>query len=120
MGSEYRAEKDILANELFDGRLEKFGVREHGQARENYRCLTDGESCLGVRINDAGCVTGFERAWNGVWGNLERIHKHCPRSSLRGVRGNIRQHHRLLDRRSVRVSATASLRRLHRTDRNKN
>jgi hypothetical protein len=26
-----------------------------------------------VRINDAGCVTGFERAWNGVWGNLERI-----------------------------------------------
>ena len=73
MGSEYKAEKDILANELFDGRLEKFGVREHGQARENYRCLTDGESCLGVRINDAGCVTGFERAWNGVWGNLERI-----------------------------------------------
>ena len=47
MGSEYRAEKDILANQLFDGRLEKFGVREHGQARENYRCLTDGESCLG-------------------------------------------------------------------------
>ena len=46
---------------------------EHGQARENYRCLTDGESCLGVRINDAGCVTGFERAWNGVWGNVERI-----------------------------------------------
>jgi hypothetical protein len=73
MGSEYRAEKDILANELFDGRLEKFGVREHGQARENYRCLTDGESCLGVRINDAGCVTGFERAWNGVWGNPEKI-----------------------------------------------
>jgi hypothetical protein len=42
MGSEYRAEKDIVASELFDGRLQKFGVREHGQARENYRCLTDG------------------------------------------------------------------------------
>jgi hypothetical protein len=73
MGSEYRAEKDIVASELFDGRLQKFGVREHGQARENYRCLTDGENCLGVRIDDVGCVTGFERAWNGVWGNPEKI-----------------------------------------------
>jgi hypothetical protein len=73
MGSEYRAEKDILANELFDGRLQKFGVCEHGQAREDYRCLTDGENCLGVPINDAGYVTGFERAWNGIWGSPEKI-----------------------------------------------
>ena len=48
MGSEYRAEKDILANELFDGRLQKFGVCEHGQAREDYRCLTDGENFIAV------------------------------------------------------------------------
>jgi hypothetical protein len=73
MGSEYRAEKDILASELFDGRLQKFGVREHGQARENHRCLTDGENCLGVRINDAGYVAGFEREWNGNWGSPEKI-----------------------------------------------
>jgi hypothetical protein len=73
MGSEYRAEKDILASELFDGRLQKFGIREHGQARENHRCLTDGENCLGVRINDAGYVVGFEREWNGNWGSPEKI-----------------------------------------------
>jgi hypothetical protein len=73
MGSEYRAEKDILASELFDGRLQKFGIRDHGQARENHRCLTDGENCLGVRINDAGYVVGFEREWNGNWGSPEKI-----------------------------------------------
>ena len=73
MGSEYRAEKDILASELFDGRLQKLGVREHGQARKNHRCLTDGENCLGVRINDAGYVAGFEREWNGNWGSPEKI-----------------------------------------------
>ena len=73
MGSEYRAEKDIVASELFDGHLQKFGVREHGQARENHRCLTDGENCLGVRINDAGYVAGFEREWNGNWGSPEKI-----------------------------------------------
>jgi hypothetical protein len=73
MGSEYRAEKDILGSELFDGRLQKFGIRDHGQARENHRCLTDGENCLGVRINDAGYVVGFEREWNGNWGSPEKI-----------------------------------------------
>ena len=73
MGSEYRAEKDIVASELFDGRLQKFGAREHGQARENYRCLTDGKNCLGVRINDAGYVAGFEREWNGKWRSPEKI-----------------------------------------------
>jgi hypothetical protein len=26
-----------------------------------------------VRINDVGRVTGFERAWNGGWGNPEKI-----------------------------------------------
>jgi hypothetical protein len=67
------AERDIVASELFDGRLQKFGVREHGQARENYRCLTDGKNCLGVRINDAGYVTGFRREWNGKWGSPEKI-----------------------------------------------
>ena len=45
---------------------------------------------------------------------------HRPRCSLRRVRGDTGQHHRLLDRRSVRISATGSLRLLHRTDRNKN
>jgi hypothetical protein len=73
MGNEYRANKDILASELFDGRLKKFGVHEHDQARENYRCLTDGENSLGVRINDAGYVTGFTREWNGNWGSPEKI-----------------------------------------------
>jgi hypothetical protein len=73
MGNEYRAEKNLLASELFDGRLEKFGVHEHGQARENHRCLTDCENCLGVLINDAGHVTGFAREWNGNWGSPNKI-----------------------------------------------
>jgi hypothetical protein len=28
MGNEYRTEKKILASELFDGRLQKFGIHE--------------------------------------------------------------------------------------------
>jgi hypothetical protein len=45
----------MLANELFDGRLMKFGCREHGQGSEFSRCLTDGqENYLFVCIDDAG------------------------------------------------------------------
>jgi class 3 adenylate cyclase/tRNA A37 threonylcarbamoyladenosine biosynthesis protein TsaE len=31
------------------------------------------EFCLGVRINDAGHVTGFQREWNGNWGSPEKV-----------------------------------------------
>jgi hypothetical protein len=57
--------KKVTANELFDGRLEKFGVREHVKLKtkntdistsENTRCLTDGDNYLWVFIDDAGFV----------------------------------------------------------------
>ena len=74
MGIEYKTEKDILASELFDGRLKKFGVYErfYGKNRDrvselleevfkkfgvyelyygNRRCLTDGENLA------SGCVS---------------------------------------------------------------
>jgi hypothetical protein len=73
MKHEYKTNKDILASDLFDGRLKKSGIHEDGQARENYRCLTDGENCLGVQINDAGHITGFTREWSGKWGSPEKI-----------------------------------------------
>jgi hypothetical protein len=73
MGSKYKAKKNIRAGEMFDGRLEKFGIREDGQASENYRCLTDGESCGGVVIDGTGNVTGFQREWNDKWTSPEKI-----------------------------------------------
>jgi hypothetical protein len=75
MSNEYRAEKDILASELFDGRLKKCGIHEHDRdhSDRNYRCLSDGEKRLGVTINGAGYVTGFARERNGDWSTPERI-----------------------------------------------
>ena len=76
MSTDFRFEKRISASDLFDGRLEAHGVREHktvldpddpvsvvSQADEHSRCLTDGESnFLWVYINDdgkVGCVTRY-------------------------------------------------------------
>ena len=74
MGNEYRSNKDILASELFDGRLEKFGVHEvREDGSEGYRCLTDGQKRLGVEINKAGYVSGFTMAWSGSWAPSEKV-----------------------------------------------
>jgi hypothetical protein len=63
MGNEYRAEKDIVASELFDGRLKKFDVYELADdlGHRGLRYLTDGENDLRVPINEAGYATGFAR-----------------------------------------------------------
>src|SRR5215469_10317904 len=75
MGNEYRPNKDILASELFDGRLEKFGVHEvREDGSEGYRCLTDGQKRLGVEINKAGYVSGFTMAWSGSWAPSEKVY----------------------------------------------
>ena len=46
MSSDYKPLKEISACELFDGKLEKFGIHEHvmssGETNETQRCLTDG------------------------------------------------------------------------------
>jgi hypothetical protein len=64
MSTDFIFSEKINACDLFDGRLEKFGVREHISAdntSEGARCLTDGRNYLWVWIDDAGVVSGFTR-----------------------------------------------------------
>jgi hypothetical protein len=63
MSTYYAPFNKIHARDLFDGRLEKFGVRERSTAdtTETSKCLTDGRNCLWISINDAGFVTNISR-----------------------------------------------------------
>lgn len=62
MSTDFRPRDCMLASELFDGRLKKFGCREHGQADEFGRCLTDGRgNYLFVCIDDAGRAVEFTK-----------------------------------------------------------
>jgi hypothetical protein len=58
MTTDYAPFNKIRARDLFDGRLDKFGIREQltGDTTEASKCLTDGRNCLWVYINDAGFV----------------------------------------------------------------
>jgi hypothetical protein len=49
--------KKIPACDVFDGRLEEFGIREHivpDRTTDTYRCLTDGREYVWVRIDGGG------------------------------------------------------------------
>jgi hypothetical protein len=64
MSTDFAPLKKIAARDLFDRRLEDFGVREHikpDATTETFRCLTDGRNYLWVYINDAGMVTCITR-----------------------------------------------------------
>jgi hypothetical protein len=64
MSTDYRTMKKVRAEELFDGPLEEFGVREHisqDETSTTRRCLTDGANYLWVNINDDGIVTTLTR-----------------------------------------------------------
>jgi hypothetical protein len=64
MSTDFRPLKDILAHEMFDGRLETFGVSERfvaDQSTERSRCLTDGRNFMWVYSNDHGFVSGITR-----------------------------------------------------------
>jgi hypothetical protein len=64
MSTDYRLFEEVTECTLFDGRLEKFGVREHvksNETTETRRCLTDGRNYLWVYIDDAGLVTCLSR-----------------------------------------------------------
>jgi hypothetical protein len=53
----------VPACDLFDGRLEEFGVREHdwpGETKKS-RCLTDGRNGVCVHIDDDGFVLSISR-----------------------------------------------------------
>jgi hypothetical protein len=65
MSTDYRLLKNIPACDLFDGRLEEFGVREHVKPEvttEKSRLLTDGRNYVWVYIDDdglVGCLTRY-------------------------------------------------------------
>jgi hypothetical protein len=70
MSTDYRPLSPIFASELFDGRLEQYGVREHVKPIDKHghgtteftRMLTEGRSnYLWVFINDDGTVLCFTR-----------------------------------------------------------
>jgi len=58
MSTDYRILKTVLAADLFDGRLEEYGVREHRNEHTNDRArmLTDGRNFLWLYVGDAGEV----------------------------------------------------------------
>jgi hypothetical protein len=73
MSTHYAPFNKIRARDLFDGRLEKFSVREQltADTTETRKCLTDGRNCLWVYINDDGFVGSFTRyAPNGAPGKI--------------------------------------------------
>ncbi len=74
MSTYYASQRKILACELFDGRLEEFGVREHVKpdaTTEKSRLLTDGRNYLWVYVDDNGFVGSFTRyAPNGAPGKI--------------------------------------------------
>jgi hypothetical protein len=64
MSTDYRLLKKVPACDLFDGRLEEFGIREHVKAEattEKGRLLTDGRNYLWVYIDDDGFVDCLRR-----------------------------------------------------------
>jgi len=61
MSTHYRCLKDILASDLFGGRLGRFGVHKHPDSTETDQGLTDGRNAVAVDVDDKGLVTGFTR-----------------------------------------------------------
>jgi hypothetical protein len=63
MSTDFRPLTSIRMTDLFDGRLEKAGLREQRSedTTSNSRCLTDGRNFLWAHCNDEGLVTTFTR-----------------------------------------------------------
>jgi len=63
----WRLIKNIPGCDVFDGRLQEFGIREHivpGETTDTYRCLTDGREYVWVTMDGGGFF------WH-VWGTSE-------------------------------------------------
>jgi hypothetical protein len=93
MSTYYRPLRPIGMADLFDGRLEKFGVREHrnDETDDRHRMLTDGNNYLHVFVHDDCPEAGvtFKRYFpNGspidiLWAiqdafNVEIVSEHQP------------------------------------------
>jgi hypothetical protein len=64
MSTDYAPVKKIIAHELFDGRLNAFGVREEivpDGTTKRKRCLTDGRNYMWAYIDDDGFATCLTR-----------------------------------------------------------
>jgi hypothetical protein len=74
MSTNFRLSKEVTAGDLFGGRLENHGIREHqvSDADELRRCLTDGDNnFLWIWISDNGLVGSLTRyAPNGNPGKI--------------------------------------------------
>ncbi len=68
MSTVFRTEKEITFEELFDGRLESFGVKEEvveGDTAADMRCLIDGPNYVWVFGDEkVGSITGYGPANN--------------------------------------------------------
>jgi hypothetical protein len=76
MSTNYVIVPPISASELFDGRLEKFGVREHvnEETTPGDRCLTDGNNYLWLYVgddDDGDNISSFKHRTR--YGNPSRI-----------------------------------------------
>ncbi len=64
MSTDYRTLKKVSAQELFDGRLVEYRVREQispDTTTNDWRCLTDGNNYLWVSIREDGFVGTITR-----------------------------------------------------------
>ena len=60
MSTDYILSGKVNARDLFDGRLEAFGIREH-MTSQTRRCLTDGHNYLWVYMTEDGSVGRLSR-----------------------------------------------------------
>jgi len=71
MFTDYRLNKKLSIEKVFDGRLERFGIHETcvAEAKPDWRCLTDGNSVLWVEGDEEiDCLLGF-----GMFNVTEKI-----------------------------------------------
>ncbi len=64
MSTSFRPLSPLRMADVFDGRLEKVGIREHispPHTTPTCRCLTDGHNSLWVYANDEGVITTMSR-----------------------------------------------------------
>ena len=63
MSTEYRPLKPVPFFDLFDGRLARYGVREHtgSMTCDKHRCLTDGRNYLWCYTDGSGQLGGMTR-----------------------------------------------------------
>ena len=64
MSTDFITAEKILFSDVFDGRLEKYGIREYvddGQTSDRQRCLTDGRNYIWFFCNDSGKLDCMRR-----------------------------------------------------------